>query len=634
MPVLTKPQGKGEVRVLCEFLLNKFTQDELRKLHRDVVKTSCAVRKSDLAESLSKFLLGTGLNDLFQCLSDIDKLAVGEALHSPHGYVPERFAAIHGRKASLADGSSYFETPKILRLFTSYQSGGSYKVPLPLQQPLRAFVPVPKQVELKTTEELPATFDRTTRSYALQKDDPGRTVLMRKSLSVMPTREPKVEISTESFKIEVADRSEAAQSELFAFLRLIQQGKVVVSEKTHLPSVDMMWKISRVIDEDYFQNLDQEKFGEIGFIRPFAWTMIAQSAGLAKVDGKKLSLTKAGTDAFSKKPASVLRTLWEAWEDAPFDEFTRVDFIKGQSGKGKRGMEYPPTRRAQIVKTLLDCPAGSWIRFEDFSKYMRACGNSFEVTYDPWKLYMGDSNYGALGYDDRSCWEILQDRYLLCFLFEYAATLGLIDIAFVEPELGCRNFKTFWGFDEYPYLSRYDGLLYFRVNSLGAYCLGNADSFASSANSKNLKISVMPNMRINLVAGDLSAQQAILLDAFAETIGDNVWEISQTKCLESCEAGMQISDFRELLASHDDQPLPDIIESFLAKIENQSDALLPVGKATIFFCSDRKIAQKIAAHHMTKKLCQITNQDMLVVKTTEEEKFRKAIRILGFGAGS
>jgi hypothetical protein len=264
---------------------------------------------------------------------------------------------------------------------------------------------------------------------------------------------------------------------------------------------------------------------------------------------------------------------------------------------------------------------------------MRACGNSFEVTYDPWALYMDDPKYGSLGYSDRCGWEVLQDRYLLCFLFEYAATLGLIDIAFVEPEIGCRNFKTSWGFEDHPYLSRYDGLLYFRVNALGAYCLGISDKYTQSKKCKTLKLSVMSNLRVKLLAGKLSPHETLLLEAFAESVGDNVWEISQSKCLEACESGMQISDLKEFLTSCDDQPLPETVDALLAKVEKNTDALLPLHSATVFFCSDKVIAKKIAAHNLTKKLCQITNLDMLVVRTSDEEKFRKAIRVLGFGAG-
>ncbi|MGH3898652.1 MAG: hypothetical protein ACRDTA_10435 [Pseudonocardiaceae bacterium] len=43
-----------------------------------------------------------------------------------------------------------------------------------------------------------------------------------------------------------------------------------------------------------------------------------------------------------------------------------------------------------------------------------------------WKLYLVDANYGSLGYDGFHAWEILEGRYTLGVLFEYAGTLGCL----------------------------------------------------------------------------------------------------------------------------------------------------------------------------------------------------------------
>jgi hypothetical protein len=45
-----------------------------------------------------------------------------------------------------------------------------------------------------------------------------------------------------------------------------------------------------------------------------------------------------------------------------------------------------------------------------------------------WRLYLGDPEYGSLGYDGHHDWAILEGRYTLAILFEYAATLGLLDV--------------------------------------------------------------------------------------------------------------------------------------------------------------------------------------------------------------
>ena len=40
-------------------------------------------------------------------------------------------------------------------------------------------------------------------------------------------------------------------------------------------------------------------------------------------------------------------------------------------------------------------------------------------------------------------------------LFEYAATLGMIDVAYVDPEGARTDFRRLWGVDELRFLSRY-----------------------------------------------------------------------------------------------------------------------------------------------------------------------------------
>ena len=65
-------------------------------------------------------------------------------------------------------------------------------------------------------------------------------------------------------------------------------------------------------------------------------------------------------------------------------------------------------------------------------------------------------------------WNALEGRYALCVLFEYAATLGVIDVAYASPRGARDDYRELWGADRYDSLSRYDGLAAIRVNDLGA----------------------------------------------------------------------------------------------------------------------------------------------------------------------
>ncbi|MGH3604645.1 MAG: hypothetical protein ACRDQI_11545 [Pseudonocardiaceae bacterium] len=72
-----------------------------------------------------------------------------------------------------------------------------------------------------------------------------------------------------------------------------------------------------------------------------------------------------------------------------------------------------------------------------------------------WKLYLVDAHYGSLGYDGFHRWEILEGRYTLAVLFEYAGTLGLLDLDYVHPTGARDDFQDNWGGDDLDALSRY-----------------------------------------------------------------------------------------------------------------------------------------------------------------------------------
>ena len=88
-----------------------------------------------------------------------------------------------------------------------------------------------------------------------------------------------------------------------------------------------------------------------------------------------------------------------------------------------------------------------------------------------WRLYIADSYYGSLGHAGPRAWDVIEGRYALCVLLEYAATVGLIDVAYTDPRGARDDYRALWGADQLSCLSRYDGLLAVRINELGAAVL-------------------------------------------------------------------------------------------------------------------------------------------------------------------
>ncbi|MEI8258724.1 MAG: hypothetical protein WCJ30_23890 [Deltaproteobacteria bacterium] len=283
-------------------------------------------------------------------------------------------------------------------------------------------------------------------------------------------------------RLTVRKMGRAAALDLAAVLSLVQAGKVAVSAKSHRPTPPAIAAVAAALaDGEYYTDEPYVLDGcevTIGPIRAFAWPMLLQAGGLAQVNGTRLALTRAGIKALTAPAHETLAHLWKRWQRTTLlDELSTIEAIRGQSGKGARGLTALAGRREAIAAALRDCPQGRWVHVDELFRYMRASGNDFEVTRHLWNLYFGEKQYGSLGYDGFGGWNVLQARYALVVLFEFAATLGLLDVAFVPPHLTRMDLDGIWGTDELEFLSRCDGLLYVRPTALGAWCFGAVDGY-------------------------------------------------------------------------------------------------------------------------------------------------------------
>ena len=287
-------------------------------------------------------------------------------------------------------------------------------------------------------------------------------------------------------------------------------------------------------------------------------------------------------------------------------------------------------RRPVIAEALAQCPVGRWVRFDDFSRFMQAASFEFAITRDPWSLYIAEPNYGSLGYAGHHDWDLLEGRYLLCLLFEYTATLGMIDVAYTHPDEARSDFAKLWGADEMVWLSRYDGLEYFRLNSLGGYCLGLAAAYKPDMPPDHASLTVFPDLRL-CADTPLSPDERMMLETYANAESDAVWRLDGDKTLVAIESGHDADALREFLAMRDEQPLPETVEGFLRNAERGARALSVRGTALLIECADADVAARLATDERTARLCLRAGERHLVVRTKSEEAFRKTVRKLGYG---
>ncbi len=584
-------------------LLTRHTIAYLKDLLRHLPGVDATGRKDQLIEKIIQGMHGPGLKALWAGLNKTQQDAVAEALHDPLGeYSAPRFEAkyqcLPAFQESTAKAIGYADRfdrkSTALGLFIQHAPDlGRDIVPLDLQAALKTFVPQPAPLRLKSSEAL---------------------------------------ADEEGLAIRLSERE--ALQEVAIMLRTLERTRIQVSEKTSLPGSATLRLLSEKLAGGDFYPWGEKKNSwneEIGPIRAFAWPMLLQAGGLANRTASRLALGPAGIKALRTAPADVLHGLWRKWQKSTLlDEFSRIDAIKGQTADGKVMTAVAP-RRAVIEKALQECPVGRWVAFDAFSRFMRASNLLFSVAQDAWKLYIGERHYGNLGYDGSSGWNILQDRYMAALLFEYAATLGIVDVAYRNPVGASQNYQDLWGADDLDFLSRYDGLRFFRLTQLGAYILGLDPTYRPLAIQSNVALLVMPSLLVNVVRGALVTEEVLLLETWAVPVQDGSWRLDRQKALAAIEQGHDIAQLRSFLESRDDMPLPEPVDAFIKQCERNGKALQTVGNALLLECRDQETAELITAHKETGALCLRAGPKMLVVRSEHLEKFRERVRLLGFG---
>lgn len=269
--------------------------------------------------------------------------------------------------------------------------------------------------------------------------------------------------------VTVRDTGPDALSNLIAVLELAADGQVRCSAATRRPLAATVRLVEDVlVAGDYYDRRDE---GEP--IAAFAWPMLLQAGGLGRMAGPLLELTPRGEAVLARPSYQALGTLWERWRrSVSQDELSRIEAIRCQRRTGT--LTAPARRRAALADGLAALAPGVWVEVGALFAVLRAQPAPLAVAASPltrWRLYLGDPRRGSLGPAGATAWNILEGRYALCALFEYAATLGVVDVAYTAARGARDDYRGLWGAEGYDNLSRYDGLAAVRVNELGAAIL-------------------------------------------------------------------------------------------------------------------------------------------------------------------
>src|SRR5262249_34900006 len=158
------------------------------------------------------------------------------------------------------------------------------------------------------------------------------------------------------------------------------------------------------------------------------------------------------------------------------------------------------------------------------------------------------------------------------------------------------------------------GLMFVRINPLGAWCLGLADRYVPEAVPAERVLKVLPNR--DVVAGDRPLRPAdrLFLERFAERRSEAVWHLAAGTILEAVEQGMALGDLREFLAPRSQDPLPQPVTFFRAALAAKAGQLEALGAARLVACHDPVVARTLASDRRLRALCQLAGERHLVFR--------------------
>ncbi len=421
----------------------------------------------------------------------------------------------------------------------------------------------------------------------------------------------------------VRNTSQAALNNLSTLLNLAADKKIRVSAKTKRATAATVKKITELLDEgDWYGD------EEIGPMQAFAWPLLLQGGGLASTDGSFLKLRPAGRKALKSDLPNGIKTAWNKWEkNKIIDEFSRVTAIKGQKSSRGRTMTNPVKRRPIINMLIEELQPGKWVNVDELARFAQShVIYSFDMVNYNWKLYLLDQHYGHLDYNDT--WPLLQFRYILVYLFEYCATLGLIDVAYKKPQLARNDYTSCWGTDDLFFLCHCDGLQYVRINDLGAFVLGHTDEF--TVKSDTTVSYSFEGKDIHFIGDDaIPPGQALYLEKIAQRQEIDKWRLSSSSLLTAIKEGENLTEIKASLAATSSNGLNKEIEDLFQDVEQRSTAFVDVGKTMLIKCSP-ELRKQALNHQKLSGLCMPAGEKHLAVLPGKEKQFTKALESIGF----
>lgn len=556
-------------------ILKEYTISKLKELLKFANRKINYTLKKDLIQLVKNFINETTLKGLYERLNEDEKLLLNEVVHNKFSITPAIYEAKYKIEFPYNPFSKY-SISYVRSYCTFFLFDGN--IPIDFREELLSFVPKPPGIQL--------TFV------------PDDVIKNDKELVYKET------VQDVFYDIQLT-------------LNLIKNKKLSITENKKVPTKSTL----KLLKEE----LGESPLGFENDFKAFALPLIILNGKLAVSQNGKLLLTKKGETVLRKGvDETVIKNLFTKWIKSNFDEFYRINIIKGKNTRPDH-MTSSQFRKILIRGVLKKLPSNKWLTIEEFYMFMRANFLDFEVSRNPWQLYIDSDEYGSIGYCHEP-WRLLQLRYLMVLFFEYLATLGVIDIAYTEPELSEEDLELdFWGLEGLEYLSLYDGLKYIRINDLGDYVLEKKNEFTFRPKEEHY-FKILDNMEIIVLRNESPyLLNNLFMENFTNKISDNVFKFDKKTIMNAIKANIDIEEIFSFLESHSLNPISENIKIFFDDLKIMSNKLRYKGESHIIETDNDITAKEIVSFRGLKDKCFVFNKKYIVVPDEYYGKFKKIV---------
>jgi hypothetical protein len=571
-------------------LLERWNSDTLKQYVSMLGGRSSITRKGDRIDYICQRLLDkASLHLLWQQLDDTARRAVSTAYHNDGGFDARAFVAQYG------------DLPPRPRRESAYGYGYYHKEPILFDLFVVDGLIPPDLMPLLSDLVLPVDRFRLEGSA----ETPSEIQLWEYDIPVH-------QVETEMI----------GRADMLTYLRMVEQGRVRLGASTkRLTAASVRKVLANLMDGDFLETPDKATGRNV--IRPMGLDVFTQESGLMTRTGK---LTKAGRSYLRTQDPEIILASFEKWtENDKFDELSRIGHLKGLKSRATH-LTPPASRREKVVEALSWCPVNVWIDIVEFYRAVIIWDFDFAAETTPYSnLYVGSSRYyGELSGNDY--WNIVNGLYINAIIWEYLGTIGAVDLIYAITDIGL--IATSYDYVDES-ISLHEPLLYFRINSWGAYLLGQADSYEPPEPKRKALFTIDADRRVHLLA-ELAPNDRMQLETIAEQVDGRTYQLSALALLTAVEAGYDLDQIAVFLRASHQGELAIPVADWLAQLKTNVGAFKEAGTAVLVQLRQPGLMEFVQGDEILAGLCRKVDDGTVLVRSGSLKRFRNRLKELGY----